>query len=83
MEGHETFIEHLAELLLGVPPDTFDAVMDALTSGQVDLSGLTTDDIVQITEHVLGAAAAAGIRQVVKQNAPEITVGLRKALPGT
>jgi hypothetical protein len=77
---HSNLVDQLAQVLIGVAPDVLESVLDALNDGDIDLSGLGRDDLVNIVGAAVATAAGAASRQYLKQNPNELGAAIGRGL---
>jgi hypothetical protein len=77
---HSDLVEQLAQVLIGVAPDVLESVLDALNDGDIDLSGLGRDDVVNIVGAAVAAAAGAASKQYLQRNPNELGAAIGRAL---
>jgi hypothetical protein len=63
-----------------VAPDVLQSVVDALNDGNIDLSGLGRDEVVNIVGAAVATAAGAASRQYLKGNPNELAAAIGRAL---
>jgi hypothetical protein len=66
--SHADLVDHLASTLAGVAPDVLEQALDALADGDVDLDGLSREQIVEIVSAaVFGVASAVTKDQLARR----------------
>lgn len=80
MSDHETVVDHLAHVLLGVAPDLLEDILHALEELHLDLASLTPDDVHTMVTHLLDVAVGAAAKEIVKQNGPALRAAITRAL---
>lgn len=65
---HGTVVDQLAQVLIGVAPDVLQSVLDAVNNGDVDLSGLGRDEVIDIVGAAVAAATGVASKQYLERN---------------